>query len=192
MKIVIASPLFPPETAKSGVYSKKLAQQLSKSNKIKIVTYANEAEAVNGAKIIKIKKRQALPCRLFWYTISLLKESKTADVILVQNSLACIIPAAIINKLSTVNIIVIVTEDEIQKRINQNDLVYKNSKNFSNFNFSKIKIKIIEHLQKTTLNKFQNIICHSDCLEKLLTDNYKINKNKITNIPAPKTKPINA
>ena len=74
MKIVIATPLYPPEIAESAIYSKKISELLTKEgNETTVITYTKIPEEIVGVKIISINKQMPLPIRLFVYTKKLLK-----------------------------------------------------------------------------------------------------------------------
>ncbi len=100
MKIVLATPIYPPEIAELAPYVKELAKQLSKNHKVTIVTYGCIPEKIEGVKIVTANKNQPLPIRLISYTLSLWKESKTADITLAQNGASVELPLVIISFLA--------------------------------------------------------------------------------------------
>lgn len=85
MRILLLSPLYPPDIAESAHYVKELARRLSGDYEISVLTYGHLPEKVAGVKIRAIDKRRSLPLRLLLYTAVLLRKSSRADVIFAGN-----------------------------------------------------------------------------------------------------------
>lgn len=97
MRILIASPLYPPDIAEPAPYTKELARRLSVHHSVTIVTYGNFPEQVPSVRIIYTSKRRPLPIRLFMYTFLLFKESLTTDVIYALNGASVELPVTIVS-----------------------------------------------------------------------------------------------
>ena len=80
MKILIATPLFPPETGDSAQYIQELALHLKEGHEITILTYANHIETIAGVEIKTVKKNTPLFVRLFHYTRTLTQLARSADI----------------------------------------------------------------------------------------------------------------
>jgi len=85
MKIVLATPLYPPDIAEPAPYVKELAQRLSKTHQVTLVAYGRLPEQIPGVRIVAIDKRAPLPLRLIAYVRALRKAAKDADVVYAQN-----------------------------------------------------------------------------------------------------------
>lgn len=85
MKIVIASPLYPPDIAEPAPYVKELAKRLATRHQITILIFGTLPEKVPGVTIIPISKRLPLLTRITRYIIALLKAAREADVVIVEN-----------------------------------------------------------------------------------------------------------
>jgi hypothetical protein len=96
MKIVVASPLYPPDIAEPAPYIKELATRLSTEHEITVVTYGRLPEAAGRARIIAVDKRRPLPLRLARYTLSLWKHARKADTVYMQNGASVELPMLII------------------------------------------------------------------------------------------------
>ncbi len=96
MKIVLATPLYPPDIAEPAPYVKELAKRLSQKHEITIVAYGRLPEEVQGVRIIAVDKRRPLVLRLFRYTFALWSALRKADVIYAQNGASVELPVAII------------------------------------------------------------------------------------------------
>ncbi len=101
MKIVLATPLYPPDTAESALYVKELAGRLSKSHQVVIVTYGRLPEKIPGVSIVAIDKRQPIFSRLSAFTRALLKEVRGADLLYVLNGASVEFPAFVVRLLSS-------------------------------------------------------------------------------------------
>lgn len=100
MKIVIATPLYPPDVAEPAPYVKELATRLKDTNEVTIIAYNHIPEKIPGVEIVTIEKQAPMPVRLFQFTVALLKFAKGADVIYSQNGQSTELPLSIASLLS--------------------------------------------------------------------------------------------
>jgi hypothetical protein len=100
MKLVLATPLYPPDIAAPAPYVKELARRLSQEHEVTIVTYGRLPEEVPGVRIIAVDKRQPLIIRLLSFTIALMRAVRGADVLYVENGASTELPAGIVARLS--------------------------------------------------------------------------------------------
>jgi len=98
MKILLATPLYPPDIAESGRYVKELARRLSISHSVTIVAYGRIPEAVPGVRTIVINKRQPLLFRLLAYTLCLWSEVRTHEVVYFENGASVELPCGIVGR----------------------------------------------------------------------------------------------
>jgi len=96
MRIVLATPLYPPEIAEPAPYIKELAKHLARLHDVTIVAYARLPEKVPGVSIISVDKRQPLLLRLFSYFFALLRAARGANIIYVMNGASVELPAALV------------------------------------------------------------------------------------------------
>lgn len=97
MRIVLATPLYPPEIALPAPYIKELAKRLTTLHKVTIVAYARLPENVPGVTIVAVDKRKPLPLRLLSYFFALRKAAKDADVIYTENGASVELPVGILS-----------------------------------------------------------------------------------------------
>jgi hypothetical protein len=100
MKLVLATPLYPPDIAEPAPYVKELAKRLALTHEVTIVTYGRLPEKVPGVRIVAIDKRQPLFARLFKYTFALAHEARRADLVYAQNGAATELPVGIVTRLT--------------------------------------------------------------------------------------------
>jgi Glycosyl transferase 4-like domain len=93
MKIVLATPLYPPEIAEPAPYVKELAKRLTKLHEVTVVAYARLPEAVPGLRIIAVDKRRLLLVRLLAYFFALLRAARRADLVYAMNGASVELPA---------------------------------------------------------------------------------------------------
>ena len=97
MKIVLATPLYPPESGGPAMYIKELARRLSGRNRVSIVAYANWPEQIEGVAIVSVSKRSLLPWRLVAYFAALSRAARTADYIYAENGASVELPAPLVS-----------------------------------------------------------------------------------------------
>lgn len=97
MKLVFATPLYPPDIAEPAPYIKELATRMAKNHEITIVTYARFPEKIPGVRIFSINKRLPLPFRLIAYTFTLLRVLRTTDIIYAENGASVEIPVGVVS-----------------------------------------------------------------------------------------------
>lgn len=93
MKVVLATPLYPPDIAPPAHYIKELATRLRSTHTIEVLTYGHIPERISGVSIHAISKRKRRAFRLLSYTGSLYTYGKEADVLFVENGLSVELPA---------------------------------------------------------------------------------------------------
>jgi len=188
MKIIVATPLFPPEIEAIASYSKDIARHLKDKYQVQILTYAGQIEAVEGLEIFTINKRQLIFFRIWQYFIKLLKLAKQADLIYVQNSVAVSLPAILVKIITGKKVIINFIEDEAWKRARHLQLTDKSWQDFlakAEFNF---KIKLISQLQVWTLRQADQVIVSSQALVRVLGKSYNLAESKlVVNYPVATT-----
>lgn len=86
MKILILSPLFPPDTGAPSSYVKELATRLQTNHTVTLHIYGYLPESVSGITILSTDKRTSLPNRLLSFTKTLFSHREKFDVVLVNNA----------------------------------------------------------------------------------------------------------
>lgn len=94
MKLLIASPLFPPDTAASALYVKELAAHLQQ-HEVTLLLYGHLPEHVQGATFVCVDKRKQPLHRIIQFTTNLITKSKQADYVLLQNGPSVELPTLV-------------------------------------------------------------------------------------------------
>lgn len=92
MRVLIVTPLYPPEVADAALYAKELARRFSKSHKVTVVTYAHLPEEACGVSVVTIDKRQPRLVRLRAFREALVLALKNADIVLAINGASVELP----------------------------------------------------------------------------------------------------
>lgn len=94
MKILILSPLFPPDTAPSSQYVKELVTRLV-YHKVTVLLYGHLPEEVQDVKYVCVDKRDSVLTRAFLFTKHLVNLARKHDLIIIQNGPSVELPSLI-------------------------------------------------------------------------------------------------
>lgn len=94
MKILLVTPLYPPDIADPAPYVKELASRLGRSHTVTVLAYNHLPERVPGVTIHTIEKSSPLPVRLFKMFVAIFRLGRSCDMIYVQNGPSTELPAA--------------------------------------------------------------------------------------------------
>jgi glycosyltransferase involved in cell wall biosynthesis len=95
MKILIVTPLYPPDIAGPAPYVKELASRLKDTHSITVLAYNHIPEEISDVRIVTVEKNKILPVRLFAFTYSLFRLLRDADIVYVQNGPSVELPTLI-------------------------------------------------------------------------------------------------
>src|SRR3989344_5509274 len=119
VKIILATPVYPPEFGGPATYTKGLALKLRDKHEIVVVAYASTSELIDGITLHVASKRRPLPVRLVKFFILLYKASRCAEVIYVQNAMAAGLPAVLVGMLRNIPVVLKFVGDEAWERASQ-------------------------------------------------------------------------
>ena len=177
MKIVIATPLFPPETGSSALYTKELAKRLKENHSVTILTYANHTEKIPGVKIKKVKKNTFLWIRLYSFTRTLIRLAEKADVIYTQRAVAAGLPAILASWLTKTPVVVNYMEDEAWERYLHNNSTPVHQGAFRKIQKIPGSVWSIWHVQHFVLKHAARILAPSEYISEELARTHKIPKD---------------
>lgn len=188
MKIVLATPMYPPEIAEPAPYIKELSRRLSLDHDVTVVAYASTSEKVPGVELVTIDKRKPLPLRLVTYTTKLFRASADADIIYAQGGTAAGLPALVVGHLRSIPVVIRFSEDEAWERATQQGLTEKNLADFLVAPQVDTHIGLIMKLQKMTLRFSDVVIATSHYQKDTLIREYRIRNTRIETIYNPASK----
>lgn len=105
MRIVLATPLYPPEITDAAAYAKELARRLSKDHEVTVVAYAHLPEPIPGVTVVAIEKRRPLLSRLFSFRNALARALQDADVVLAVNGASVELPLLLVSRRQSVPLV---------------------------------------------------------------------------------------
>lgn len=153
MKIIIATPIYPPEIGGPATYTKELCERLSGIHEITVVTYTNSAEAFHGTRLVPVGKGRPLLVRLILFFLKLLRASKGAYVIYVQNAMAAGLPVALVHILTGIPFVLKFVGDEAWERATQHKLTTKSLEEFLRNPEGSLRIRIMILVQGFVLRR---------------------------------------
>lgn len=180
MRIIIATPIFPPETGGPATYTRELAERLTQQNhEITVVAYADAPEAIAGVRVVAVSKERPTFSRLISYFFALNREAKKADIIYVQNAVASGLPAALVGMLSGKPVVLKFVGDEAWERATQAGLTAKPLNEFLARPAVSLRIGFFIDIQKFVLNRVSKIVPPSDFLRTIITTYYGVDAQKV-------------
>lgn len=92
MRILIATPLYPPEVAPAAAYAKELARRLAENHEVAVLAYAHLPETLPDVRVATIEKRQPRLARLRAFRRALALEAARADAVVALNGASVELP----------------------------------------------------------------------------------------------------
>ena len=179
MKILVATPIYPPEIGGPATYVKELADRLNKKHALTIVAYTDVYNPWPNTKLIPITKRQPLPIRLLKFFLAVFRESKSVDLIYVQNAMAAGLPVALVSVLTGKPFILKFVGDEAWERATQHHLTTKRLEEFLNNPDKNWRIRIMMIIQGFVLRRASVVTTPSEYLGQEIQKVYKIQKGRV-------------
>lgn len=180
MKIVIATPIYPPEIGGPATYVKELCEQIHHKYEIKIVAYTNSHEIFPGTKLIPVSKNRSLPYRLIAYTKAIWEASSDADIIYVQNAMAAGLPVALVSLFRQIPFVLKFVGDEAWERASQHRLTNKRLDEFLNKPEGGLKIRLMMLIQRFVLNRASIVTTPSIYLSEIIKKTYGVIGKHVT------------
>ncbi|MDO8604235.1 MAG: glycosyltransferase family 4 protein [bacterium] len=187
MKILIATPIYPPEIGGPATYIKELCGHLSGSNEITVIAYTNSADAFPNTRLVPVGKGRPLPIRLAIFFLKLLREVKKTkpDVMYVQNAMAAGLPVALVHLLTKVPFVLKFVGDEAWERATGRKRTKKRLEEFMADPDGGIKIRLMMMIQGFVLRRASVVTTPSAYLSEALIRTYDVKKeNAVVNYNA--------
>ncbi|KND48435.1 MAG: glycogen(starch) synthase [Parcubacteria bacterium C7867-005] len=176
MKIVIATPIYPPEIGGPATYTKELCERLHSEHSITVVAYTDVQEAFSGTKLVAVSKNRPLPIRLIKYFIAVWKVSEGADLIYVQNAMAAGLPVALVSIFRKIPFVLKFVGDEAWERATQHKLTEKRLEEFLSSPEGGLKIKLMMMVQGFVLRRAKKVTTPSVYLLEELKKTYGVSE----------------
>lgn len=175
-KILISTPLFPPEIAYPASFSKKLGSHLSKyGHDIVIATFSDSPEKIENVKVLHVRKSLNLIYRMIKFYFLLFMEIPKTDLIILKQAGFSSFLTLLVSKVFRKKMILILKEDEVEVRMH-NLKIDKNS-------FTVWRVK---KLQKFIFKHVDFILFENDLLKEKIIKEYYLHKKDIATLAHPK------
>ncbi len=179
MRIILATPVYPPEIGGPATYTRELAERLKGEHQVGIVAYADEPEQISGVEVFSISKKTFILSRLVQYFNLLMRVGKEADIIYVQNAVASGLPAAIAGMLLRKPVVLKFVGDEAWERATQSGSTHENLDAFLSHPTPGIKAAVIRSIQKFTLTHVAKVVPPSAFLKDILIKYYGVKPERM-------------
>lgn len=180
MKILLATPVYPPEIGGPATYTVEIVERLHNNHDIKIVALADNPKVLDGASLTTISKKQRIWTRLWKTYKAILKEGKDRDVIYVQNALAAGFPAVLAGKKLGKPVLIKFVGDEAWERSKQYGYTKKRLDEFHEAPEVEgtLRIKLMKKLQGWTFRNAHLVTTPSEYLKTVLVKHYGLHPDK--------------
>ncbi len=179
MKILLATPLYPPEIGGPATYITELTERMHETHDLSIVAFASTALPTPYARLLTVSKKRPLPIRLLKFTLVLWNASKGVDVIYAQNAVAAGLPSVIVGRLRRIPVVIKFVGDESWEKATQQKLTTKQLEEFL-LKPDRIPfyISLIKHIQGLTLRHADMVTTPSQYLRDAIVRAYGIRPNR--------------
>ena len=179
MKIILATPVYPPEIGGPATYTKELCAHIAGTHNITVVAYTDSSIPFPGTVLVSVSKRERLIIRILKYIRALWVASRGADLIYVQSTMAAGFPVAIVSMFLNVPFVLKFVGDEAWERATQHRLTEKRLEDFFEKPEGNVKIRIMMVIQGFVLRRAAIVTTPSVYLSEVLIKKYNIRRDRI-------------
>lgn len=182
MKILITSPICPPEIGGPATYVSELGKRLSESHGITVITFTQKPKRIKKCKIVSIPHHKhflGILFRQLKLAAAIYKYAVSADIIYAQGPVVVGFTSIIIGKLigkpTIIKFVGDIAWEEAERKGETNlsleEFLIKEKKSKT--------IQVLQWFQRSALEQASNIIVPSKYLKSILTNYYQIKEQKI-------------
>lgn len=179
MKILITTPVFPPEIGGPATYTKELCKRLRDNHQITVVAFAGQPEPIERIELKTVALSVPLIIRQFIFLTKVVTSARKADLIYTQNAMAAGVPSVIAAKITKRPIILKFVGDGAWEKAFGKGQTKKFLDDFLKNPDAGLKSRLRIWVQKVVLNKVDKIIAPSAYLKSVLATHYRIPEYKI-------------
>lgn len=180
-KLLIATPIYPPEIGGPATYTKELTERLSGEYEIEIITFGDTISSpiFPNTKLHLIDKNNLMPIRLIKFFFKLILIIRNFDIVYVQNAMAAGLPVALALKLFKKPFMLKFVGDEAWERATQSKQTDKFLEDFLERPEGNWKIKLFLRIQGFVLRSASLVTTPSQYLGEALVKNYKLKSERV-------------
>jgi len=183
MRIIIPTPIMPPQIGGPATYVSHLARYLSQKHEVSILTFTQRPEPIRGVRITVIPLYQhplGMILRQVTLAIQLVRLSKTADVIYAQGPIVVGLTSVIIGKILNKPVVIKFVGDIAWEEAERRGVTDQDLQGFLENKHHPFAIRLLQWLQTQSLNRSKNIIVPSQFLKHILIQSYAIDAQKVS------------
>lgn len=173
MRVLIVTPLYPPDLGDLASYVRTFATELHKTDDVAIATYGELPEAISGIPISATSKRLPTLVRLSLFTVRLWKQSKKMDVLYVADGASIGLPAVLVSFFRRIPLIRFVIQDETWERAFHAKLATTDEATFI-LSRTKGRLALIKYLQRLVLRSAKIVFVPSLFYQSLFKKGYGV------------------
>ncbi|PIR84675.1 hypothetical protein COU16_01395 [Candidatus Kaiserbacteria bacterium CG10_big_fil_rev_8_21_14_0_10_47_16] len=189
MRIVLATPIYPPAVGGPAEYAATLPKQLVGLHEVVVVAYTNEPSSTDD-RLIAVRTDRLLPIRLVQFFFALWGVSKEADVLYAQNAVAAGLPAVLVGILRSKRVVIKFVGDEAWERAAGSGRTTKRLPEFLQNPDGGIRTTIFMAIQKFVLRHADVVTTPSAYLGECIVHAYRLPRDHVVtnyNAAAPHT-----
>ncbi|MCU0678148.1 MAG: glycosyltransferase family 4 protein [Candidatus Pacebacteria bacterium] len=180
MKIIIATPIYPPEVGGPATYTVEIEKHLmARGHVVSVLTFSNIDNPLRTAQTTIVDKKLPRYKRIFVFGWQLYRLAKHHDVIYVQNAMAAGLPAVIVGLLTRTPVVLKFVGDEPWERATQRKQTEKELHEFMAHPDGGFAIRLMRMIQGWVLRRAQIVTTPSAYLGELLHTYYGVAKANI-------------
>lgn len=178
MKILLATPIYPPEIGGPATYTKELSAHLGAEHEITIITYTDEGPILPRTRLVTVSKKHPLLLRLAIYTWRTWKVSRDIDVIYVQNAMASGLPVALVSMMCGIPFVLKFVGDEAWERATGRRETTKRLEDFLEHPEGGLRTKLFMAIQGFVLRRASVVTTPSLYLSEQIVKTYGVDKKR--------------
>ena len=179
MKIVLATPIYPPEIGGPSTYTKELCERLGTTHDITVVAYTHHGVVFPNTTLVEVEKYAPLPLRLVRFFLATLRASKGADVIYAQNAVAAGLPSVLAGMIRQIPVVIKFVGDEAWERATQQRITTKRLEEFLEYPDGNMRTKLMLALQGFVLRRAARVTTPSVYLGDAITRAYHLDPARV-------------
>ncbi len=179
MKIVLATPIYPPEIGGPATYTKELCERLGTTHDITVVAYTHHGVVFPNTTLSEVEKYAPLPLRLMRFFLATLRASKGADVIYAQNAVAAGLPSVLAGMLRRIPVVIKFVGDEAWERATQQHITTKRLEEFLENPDGNMRTRLMLALQGFVLRRAARVTTPSVYLGEAITRAYHLDPARV-------------
>lgn len=181
MKILVTTPLLPPEIGGPATYTPEMVQRLKTNHEITVLAFADNPEPL-GVPLHTIAKKQNIALRMTKFFYKTFRLGLLNDLIYAQNAMSAGLPSVIIGKIIKKPVVVKFVGDAAWENAFREGKTKKLLEEFLKKPDAGSLISIRQKIQHFVFKKSKAIVVPSEYLKRLLTVYYHLPENKIFTI----------